>query len=97
MASNKPWSYCGPRVGCSTTTAPALSLTTKGAALPFLAVLDFGSALQILVIASQLALFLLFESYGLCRRMAEENFSFLFVSCGQVVAIGNARIALSTD
>jgi hypothetical protein len=40
-------------------------------------------------------LFLLFESQqGLCRRVVEENYFFLFVSCGQVVAIGNARIAL---
>jgi hypothetical protein len=37
----------------------------KEAALPFLAGLDFGSALQILAIASQVALFLIFESQEL--------------------------------
>jgi hypothetical protein len=69
---------------------PAFSYYEGRCASLRLAGLDFGSALQILVVASQLALFLLSESHELCRRMAVEKIFFLFVSCGQVLAIGNA-------
>jgi hypothetical protein len=53
---------------------PALSHCEGGcASRHFLAGLDFGSALQTLLIASQIALVLLVESQELCRRVLVEG------------------------